>query len=94
MKILACVQVGDAKIIQAWDVEKDQLIVRQFPSGEAIVLPLDASRIRMTTEVDDLIKKLTNSPQEKEYAEAVIDSTEQAYLGNLNISDAVLIQSN
>jgi len=90
MKILACVDVGDRQIIQPWDVEDNYLIVRRFES-KAIAIRLDKTRISMVTKVEELVEKLDNAPKGKEYTEAVGDSIEFAYLGSVNISDAVLL---
>ena len=93
MKILACVDVGSNKIIQEWDAEEKHLIIRRFDSdSEAIAIPLDASRIKVTSKPEDLKKKLENTPQQEEHIEAFVHSIECTYLGTLNLADAVLLR--
>ena len=93
MKILACVNIGDDKTTQSWDLEDDHLIVRRFESA-AIAIRLDKSRIRRLTNPEELIQNIAAQPDQFERKEAAIDSASLAHLGCLNFSDAVLIHSN
>ena len=93
MKILACVNVGDDKTTQSWDLEDDHLIVSQFESV-AIAIRLDKFRIRLLTKPEEVIQNIAAQPDHFERKEAVIDSVSLAYLGCLSISDAVLIRKN
>ena len=93
MKILARVDIGERQITKVWDLEGAHLIILRFDS-EAIAIPLDKSRVRVITKPEELLEQVTKSPQQPEYIEAISDSVERVYLGVLNISNAVVFDSN
>lgn len=91
MKILATVDVGPSRVTQSWELEKGHIIVRRLTS-EVIAIPLDESRIHLLKDIDELFDQLEKAPQQKEYLEAVFDALDRVYLGNVSLSDAVLLK--
>jgi hypothetical protein len=92
MKILACVSIGEGQAIQEWDFEEHYLIIHLL-DFRAIAMPLDKSKIKVTTKTEEIVRTVESAPRGQEYAEAVRDSFERVYLGALKITDAVLLQT-
>jgi hypothetical protein len=93
MNIIACLNVGDETIIKSWEMHDNHIIIHKFEK-QCLAIKLEKSRIRMITSLEELMQRVSKVPPQKEYLEAVASSLDLAYLGNLNMSDAVLINSN
>jgi hypothetical protein len=91
MTILARIDVGQNALTQTWEFEDGHLIIARFRS-KAIAIPLDKTRVHSLTKLEALYNQLHQVPPGEEYVDAIVDSIDLAYLGTLNVTDAVLLE--